>query len=147
MFYLLRSFASFFLLGFDLFRKFGFLLGSQMANDDFAFRNDLDLKIHRHLTMKSERDVKLAQALDRFAQVQAIVKERCTGCHANTPTQPGFNAPPKGVMFDTPGQILAQAAQIHQQTMTRVMPLANLTHMTDDERATVAAWFQRGAPK
>lgn len=82
-----------------------------------------------------------------FAQVQAIVKERCTGCHANTPTQPGFNAPPKGVMFDTPGQILAQAAQIHQQTMTRVMPLANLTHMTDDERATVAAWFQRGAPK
>ena len=82
-----------------------------------------------------------------FTHVQAIIKERCTGCHASAPTQPGFNAAPKGVMFDTPEQILAQAVQIHQQTLTRVMPLANLTHMTDDERATIAAWFQQGAHK
>jgi len=82
-----------------------------------------------------------------FSRVQAIVKSRCTGCHAGAPTQPGFNAAPKGVMFDTPEQILTQAAQIHQQISTRVMPLANLTQMTDDERTAVAAWFQNGAKK
>jgi len=82
-----------------------------------------------------------------FSRVQAIVQARCTVCHASAPTQPGFNAAPKGVMFDTPEQILAQAAQIHQQTSTRVMPLANLTLMTDDERTAIAAWFQHGAQK
>jgi uncharacterized membrane protein len=82
-----------------------------------------------------------------LTQVQAIIKERCVSCHANSPTQAGFNAAPKGIMFDTSEQIIAQAAQIHQQTSTRVMPLANLTRMTDDERATIAAWVQHGAKK
>ena len=82
-----------------------------------------------------------------FARVQAIVAQRCVGCHASVPTQPGFNVAPKGVMFDTADQIKAQAAQIHQQTSTRVMPLANLTGMTDEERATIADWFESGAPR
>jgi uncharacterized membrane protein len=82
-----------------------------------------------------------------FSRVQAILKDRCVSCHASAPTQAGFNAAPKGVMFDTPEQILAQAAQIQQQTSTRVMPLGNLTQMTDDERTAIAAWFQHGAKK
>jgi uncharacterized membrane protein len=87
------------------------------------------------------------QGVSEFTAVQAIVRQRCVACHGSAPTQAGFNAAPKGVMFDTPEQILAQAAQIHQQTSTRVMPLANLTGMTDDERTTIATWFLHGAPR
>ena len=43
-------------------------------------------------------------------------------------------------------RILAQTAQMRQQLATRTMPLGNLTHMTDDERAQVIAWIDRGAP-
>jgi uncharacterized membrane protein len=89
----------------------------------------------------------LSPGVAEFAQVQTIVKQRCQTCHSSAPTQPGFAAAPKGVMFDSAGQIVAQAQLIHQQTSTRVMPLGNLTGMTDDERATIAAWFQHGAHK
>ncbi|HVY04605.1 MAG TPA: urate hydroxylase PuuD [Burkholderiales bacterium] len=81
-----------------------------------------------------------------FAQVQAIVQTRCAACHAQTPTQPGFTAAPKGVMLDTPERIAAQAVQVNQQVSTRVMPLANLTGMTDAERDTITQWFAQGAP-
>lgn len=82
-----------------------------------------------------------------FAQVQAIVKSRCATCHSQTPTQAGFSAPPKGVMFETPEQILAQAPLLHQQTASRVMPLGNVTAMTDEERALIGDWFAQGAQR
>lgn len=82
-----------------------------------------------------------------FASVQAIVKERCGSCHAAAPTQPGVDAPPKGVVFDTPEHILTQAAQIQLTTAGKTMPIANLTRMTDAERAIIAAWFNAGASK
>jgi uncharacterized membrane protein len=80
------------------------------------------------------------------ARVAAIVRERCTMCHSAMPTQPGFAAPPKGVVFDTPAQIALQAGRIAQQTSTRAMPIGNLTGMTEDERAAIAEWASRGAP-
>jgi uncharacterized membrane protein len=82
-----------------------------------------------------------------FARVQAIVKERCVSCHAATPTQAGLFAPPKGVVLDTPEAIVAQAVLIHQQTATKAMPIANLTGMTEAERALIAEWVRRGAPR
>ena len=82
-----------------------------------------------------------------FLRVQIIIQERCVRCHASTPTQPGINAAPKGIMFETPEQILAHAQQIAQQTATKVMPLGNLTGMLDEERAVIAAWFEHGAHK
>jgi uncharacterized membrane protein len=30
--------------------------------------------------------------------------------------------------------------------VTRVMPLGNATHITDEERAVIAAWVREGAP-
>jgi uncharacterized membrane protein len=80
------------------------------------------------------------------ARVAQIVKERCTPCHAAAPTQPGFAVAPKAVMFDTPEQVRLQSARIAEQTSTRVMPLGNLTGMTDEERAIVADWARHGAP-
>lgn len=75
------------------------------------------------------------------------MKQRCVSCHAAAPTQPGFAAPPKGVVFDTPDQIGAQAAQIHQQTASKAMPIANLTQMTDAEHAITEERDRRGAPR
>lgn len=82
----------------------------------------------------------------QFTQVKAILDQRCVSCHAAQPTQPGFATAPAGVLLDSPEQIARHAARIYQQTVQlKAMPLANLTHMTDAERAQVGAWFEGGA--
>jgi uncharacterized membrane protein len=87
-----------------------------------------------------------ADAKTQFAAVRAIVGQRCVACHAQQPTQPGFATAPAGVMLHTPELLHQNAARIYQQTVqTKAMPLANLTNMTDAERAQIAAWFESGA--
>jgi uncharacterized membrane protein len=82
-----------------------------------------------------------------FADVSPIFAERCAVCHAQRPSFAGFQQPPAGVMLDTPERIRSAAPRIQQQAVsTQAMPLGNLTHMTDDERARVARWLARGAP-
>jgi uncharacterized membrane protein len=81
-----------------------------------------------------------------FADVEAIITERCSSCHHSQPSFPGFAAAPKGIMFNDKAAILAQANVIHQQAVvTRAMPIGNLTGMTDDERALLDSWFLAGA--
>ncbi len=87
-----------------------------------------------------------APTAPNFTAVAAIIEQRCVGCHAQHPTQPGFAAAPKGYRFDTAERIHAQAAEIGQQVATGAMPLGNLTGMTADERAAVLAWINAGAP-
>jgi uncharacterized membrane protein len=82
-----------------------------------------------------------------FTQVQAIVTQRCVACHADKPTQEGFAVAPKDVRLDTPERISANAPKIYEQAVaTKAMPIGNLTAMTDEERATIAAWVAAGAP-
>lgn len=82
----------------------------------------------------------------QFAQVQAIVNQRCVSCHATHPTQAGFATAPSGVVLDNPEGISQNAARIYQQAVQlKAMPLGNLTDMTDAERTQVAAWFESGA--
>ncbi len=82
-----------------------------------------------------------------FAEVQAIVAQRCASCHADRPTQQGFAVAPKGILLDTPERIRANAQNIQAQAVaTRAMPIGNLTRMTDAERAQLAAWIAAGAP-
>ncbi|MBA6365694.1 urate hydroxylase PuuD, partial [Colwellia sp. BRX8-8] len=79
-----------------------------------------------------------------FSQVQAIIKQRCSSCHADKPTQAGFAAAPKGFIYDTPEQIKAQATQIYQQAVVlKAMPIGNLTKITDSERKLIALWYQQ----
>lgn len=81
-----------------------------------------------------------------FDQVQPIIQARCVSCHAVRPTQEGFQAPPKGILLETPAQIHAMAAAINQQAAaSRVMPPGNLTNITDAERRMIARWFKGGA--
>jgi len=81
-----------------------------------------------------------------FARAESIVRARCVPCHAPRPTQAGYAAPPNGIVLDTPSAIRAQAERIRVRAVEgRTMPLANLTGMTDDERALLGAWIAAGA--
>ncbi|WP_432382087.1 urate hydroxylase PuuD [Duganella sp. P38] len=87
-----------------------------------------------------------AAAAPGFAEIKAVIDARCLSCHAAQPTQPGFAAAPLGVAFDTAAEIHQNAEKIYKQVVqTRAMPLANLTNMTDAERARIAAWYEAGA--
>lgn len=88
-----------------------------------------------------------AAAAPPFAQVEAIVVQRCAGCHAEHPSFAGFVAPPKGVMLETPAHLQQHLTTMRQQLLARTMPLGNLTQMTDAERQTVLDWIDRGAPQ
>jgi uncharacterized membrane protein len=82
----------------------------------------------------------------QFAQVQGIIAQRCVSCHAAHPTQPGFASAPAGVALDNAQGIHQNAARIYQQAVQlKAMPLANMTNMTDAERAQLASWFEGGA--
>lgn len=86
------------------------------------------------------KTVALAPAVP-FSKVQSIVTQRCATCHAAHPTEAGFTAPPMGIMLDTPARIRAQAKAIKQQAVVlKAMPLGNVTHMTDAERAIIGRW-------
>ena len=74
-----------------------------------------------------------------FAQVQAIVTQRCTLCH-NAEVQQ------KGVALHTPALIQQHAQAIYQQAVVqKLMPMNNATQISDDERALLKRWFEAGA--
>jgi uncharacterized membrane protein len=81
-----------------------------------------------------------------YAEIAPIVTERCAVCHAAHPTYAGFASAPQGILLDTPEHIVANAAQIAAQAVTtHAMPLGNVTHITDAERAQLGAWIDGGA--
>ena len=49
-------------------------------------------------------------------------------------------------LLQTPEQILASLPVMEVQLASRVMPIGNLTGMTDEERAYVLDWIRHGAP-
>ena len=89
-------------------------------------------------------DVHPAQAMAApatFAQVQAVVAQRCVMCH-------GAAVQSKNVRLDSADEIAKHAQAIYQQTsVLKLMPMNNATQITDDERALVMRWFESGAPK
>nr|WP_276583666.1 urate hydroxylase PuuD [Pseudomonas sp. RIT-PI-AD] len=81
-----------------------------------------------------------------FAQVEAVIHERCSVCHSAKPSSPLFASAPAGVMFDTPQQIQQLAPKIQAQAVTNpIMPLGNITQMTQQERDLLGAWIAKGA--
>ena len=76
-----------------------------------------------------------------FAQIEAVVGERCRICHNAAVAN-------KGVRLDTPEQIAAHAQQIYQQAVVlKLMPLNTATQITGAERALIGRWFEAGAPR
>jgi uncharacterized membrane protein len=81
-----------------------------------------------------------------FNRVRAIVGQRCIACHSPQPTYPGVTQPPAGVLLHTPQDLVQNASRLYQQVIvTRIMPLGNVTGITEQERAVLAAWVQAGA--
>jgi len=72
--------------------------------------------------------------------VVGIIINRCAQCHAENPTQPGFSAPPAGIVLDNEQNINTYKSRIKETVKSGYMPLGNLTGMTDEEREAVANW-------
>ncbi len=81
-----------------------------------------------------------------FNRVRAIVGQRCIMCHSPQPTYPGYTSPQAGVLLHTPADLVQNAPRLYQQAIvTRIMPLGNVTGITEQERAVLAAWVKAGA--
>ncbi|GAA0403669.1 urate hydroxylase PuuD [Cocleimonas flava] len=76
------------------------------------------------------------------AQIMPIITQRCASCHSAKPTQPGFAAPPAGLAYDKPIDVENNADKVNTQVMQKIMPLGNLTQMTDEEREKVSLWYR-----
>jgi len=75
-----------------------------------------------------------------FAQVQAVVAQRCVVCHNAAVFQ-------KGIQLHTPELIARNAQPLYQQAvLQRTMPLNNATAITDEERRLLGRWVEAGAP-
>jgi len=82
-----------------------------------------------------------------FSQVQAIINQRCVSCHMPVPTFPAYTQAQAGVLLNSAAGIAQNAGRIYQQTaVLKMMPLGNITQITDEERAQIARWFHDGAP-
>lgn len=77
-----------------------------------------------------------------ITEVTTLINQHCVACHSQSPTQPGFSAPPAGVVYDDMEQILLQKERTQQVVQSGYMPLGNMTNMTDEERAVIQSWSE-----
>ena len=76
---------------------------------------------------------------DGYAEVRAIVDQRCVPCH-NAQVQN------KGIALHTPELIARNAQAMYQQAVVlKLMPQNNATQITDAERAVIQRWFEAAA--
>ncbi len=81
-----------------------------------------------------------AAAPATYAQVRAVIDQRCAMCHNATLAQ-------KNVALHTPELLRQHAQTVYQQVaVLKLMPLSNATQMTDAERALIKRWYEAGAP-
>jgi uncharacterized membrane protein len=81
-----------------------------------------------------------------FAEANAIIQERCISCHSSKPTDNIYTAPPNGVVYDTPNDIIKKIDLIMQRVVvTKTMPQNNKTNMTLEERELLRCWIEQGA--
>jgi uncharacterized membrane protein len=82
-----------------------------------------------------------------FSAVRDTVLGRCSMCHAAEPSWEGIYHAPKGVLLDSDAGIAEHAREIYLQAgRSHAMPPANVTQITDEERALLVTWFE-GAGK
>jgi len=123
-------------------RRHGFLLGKHGHPWPYAFLGvtllALIMIIAAPAKVFSTTDGAPSQA--NFAQIQIVMQNHCIQCH-------GAAVQLKNVRLDSPEDIKRHAQSVYQQVVVqKLMPMNNLTQMSDQERALVAAWFKAGAP-
>jgi uncharacterized membrane protein len=78
-----------------------------------------------------------------FPAVRDTVLSRCAMCHAAEPAWNGIARAPKGVVLETDAAIADQAREIFLQAgASHAMPPGNVTGITPEERALIAAWYE-----
>jgi uncharacterized membrane protein len=95
------------------------------------------------LSAAGPRDAKAAAlpAPPTYAQVEEIVLSRCSMCHAAEPVWTGIMIAPKAVLLDSTDHIKRNARLIGRvAAWSSAMPPGNVTEITADERAVLAAW-------
>jgi uncharacterized membrane protein len=81
-------------------------------------------------------------AFPSTAEIMPVIQARCVTCHAARPDHPGFAAAPVGILLDREEAVDMQALIIFNAVIvTRSMPLANATQMSDEERDLIARWY------
>lgn len=93
-------------------------------------------------SQSASSNAQVADGSPDITEVTALINQHCVACHAQSPTQPGFSAPPAGVVLDSVEQILLQKEKTQQVVQSGYMPLGNMTNMTDEERAVIQAWSE-----
>ncbi len=86
---------------------------------------------------------KFAQA-DGFDDAHDVVMGRCSMCHAREPSySDSVLWAPRGVLLDTPADIARNARAIYIQSgVSHAMPPANVTAMSDSDRAAIVRWYR-----
>ena len=80
-----------------------------------------------------------------FHEAEQIVIGRCSMCHAREPVWDGIRWAPKGVVLETPQDIAQNARAIYLQAgVSHAMPPANVTEISDADRAKLVRWFRAG---
>jgi uncharacterized membrane protein len=81
-----------------------------------------------------------------FAEINSIIQNRCAACHSARPTDDVFKAPPNGIVYDKPEDIVKMKDRIMQRVvLTKTMPQNNKTGMTEEERELIRCWIEQGA--
>ncbi len=81
-----------------------------------------------------------------YPVVRVILEQRCVTCHSANPTHPTVaGVAPLGVELDTDQQAVTHAERIARAIESGIMPLGNLTGMTQEERDLVVRWVNEGA--
>ena len=78
-----------------------------------------------------------------FGDVETVVATRCSMCHAAEPVWEGITTAPRGIRLDDAEHIRRNARLIGRNAAwASAMPPGNVTEMTADERALIAAWME-----
>jgi uncharacterized membrane protein len=97
---------------------------------------------------KASAEAQTLLASAHFPAVRDTVMGRCSMCHAAEPSYEGIYHAPKGVMLDTDQGIAEHGREIYLQAgRSHAMPPANVTEITDQERALLTAWFEEARAK
>ncbi|UZK66449.1 urate hydroxylase PuuD [Sphingomonas sp. M1-B02] len=83
-----------------------------------------------------------------YAQIAPIVAKHCADCHSASPSHPEFPTPPLGVVLESYEQVSAASARIKAVAVdSEIMPLGNITGMTEAERQQLGGWIDAGNPR
>ena len=95
---------------------------------------------------KTEPIMSSSVQIVKFNEVQNIIKYRCGTCHAKNPTYEGIEVAPKGVIYDSPSDIIKNLKLIKAQALdAEIMPPNNVTGITNTERNKLRVWIEQGA--